>query len=635
MCGILGAFGVGGPVGSELRHRLGLGAERMAHRGPDDSGSMETSDGIAVLHHRRLSIIDLSERGRQPISNASGDAWIIFNGEIYNYRAIREELQAKGYMFKTSTDTEVILLGYQEYGPDILQKLRGMFAFAIYDAKSRSVFLARDRIGIKPLYYQMADGALVVSSSLQALLKATGKSPELDAAGVYEYLFLGFVTAPGTVLTGVRKLPPAHFALFSCEGDGIKPQRYWEVGWSSSYKVPRDEQEAVELLDQKIIDAVSSRLVADVPVSVFLSGGLDSGLVASIAAELSPGPLHSFTLGFKDADKYNELADAAEVSSHLGFIHREIIIDKSEVLDFSDSFVDYQEEPNSNPIQLMVYFLSKLVRDNGIKVTLAGDGGDELFFGYNEWVRYLRFHDRYARILDVIPKGGGRFVAACLNPLLPAWPKYDMVLRLLRGEHLYYASQGFTGNILSKILNPGFKTFSERGRDAVSRLTEDYRNSGIAEKSYLNWMRYVTLKTHLVEDYMGRSDNMGMANGIEIRVPLLDHNLVEYAFGLPGELLLAGHDKKHLMKKVAERHMPKEFIYRKKRGFSGPINIWLRHILKDRISVLKEFNKEQQIFTDSFVDSMTRPLPEKGMNWAAFWGVYNLAEWFNKLRQTA
>jgi len=632
MCGILGIYSKDKkPISNNFIQSARRASGRIAYRGPDDSGEFFSQAFEAALFHRRLSIIDLSDSGHQPMSNENKQYWIVFNGEIYNYKSLKIELQKKGHQFQSNSDTEVILHGYEEYGPNILEKLRGIFAFALYDQKCHQLFIARDRLGVKPLYYHFLGDCLAFSSSLHALVQLTSQNTELDYQNIYEYLYLGMVQAPNTVLKGYFKLPPGHFALIKAGATEIKPIQFWEVDQNPQVQIPTDENELIEQLDFLVTDAVKSRLVADVPISVFLSGGLDSGLVAAIARENYAGQIKSFSLGFKDDPRLNELKEARETASWLGTDHHEILIGQEDVLAFFPQFVKYQEEPGSNPIQMMIYFLSRLVHQTGTKVVLSGDGGDELFFGYNEWLRYLNFYQTYYAKLAVTPTWFRKALYQSTKPFLPVKPRFDIFRRLATNETFYYGWGGFKLNELNSILHPDFLDSVHSPYQTIQQLQEKYNSLALNEKNaYANWMRYVSLKTYLVEDYLNRVDNQCMANSVEGRVPLLDQNLTEFAFQLSSHSYLKNSDKKYLLKKVVERHLPKDFIYRPKRGFTAPIINWLESTSNSNFQLeLNEFNTKHAIFNHKFLNNWVTHFKLTRINPSAFWNIFNLNKWYN------
>jgi len=632
MCGILGIFSINrNPISDQLIENGRKSSQAMSHRGPDDSGEYISTVRNVALFHRRLSIIDLSNAGHQPMTNENRQLWIVFNGEIYNYKTLKAELEKKGHRFISNSDTEAILHGYEEYGTNILEKLRGIFAFGLYDQEKHQLFVARDRLGVKPLYYSFFDCSFLFSSSLHALIRVVNKKPDLDKQNIYEYLYLGMVQAPNTILKGYFKLSPGQFALIEADKNEINPVQYWEVDHNPHIQIPEDENQLIEQLDFLITDAVKSRLIADVPISVFLSGGLDSGLIASIACKNCAGQIKSFSLGFKDNPQLNELKKARETAKWLGTDHHEILIGQEDIQAFFPEFVKYQEEPNLNPIQMMIYFLSRLAHQTGTKVVLSGDGGDELFFGYNEWLRYLKFYETYYAKLAATPAWFRKALYQSSKSFLPVKPRFDILRRLAANETFYYGWGGFKLNELQEILHADFLYSVQSPYQTINELHERYDSLVINDEcSYSNWMRYVSLKTYLVEDYLSRIDNQGMANSIEGRVPLLDQYLVEFAFQLSSNYYLKNMDKKYLLKKVAEKYLPKDFIYRPKRGFTAPIIAWLDSRFKgDFIHQLKEFNSMYEIFSSKFIDNVQDFYKSQRINPSAYWSVVNLVSFFS------
>lgn len=626
MCGILGIYNYNERISEKTIISLREANVLMNHRGPDDCGEYISPTHNAALFHRRLSIIDLSDAGHQPMTNETGQLWITFNGEIYNYKSLKLELEKKGHHFISNSDTEVILHGYEEYATNILEKLRGIFAFGLYDQTKHQLFVARDRLGVKPFYYTFVNQSFIFSSSLHVLIHTVNQKPELDRQNICEYLYLGMVQAPNTILKNYFKLSPGHFSLIDQTTSEINSVQYWEVDHNPYVQIPEDENELIEKLDFYVTDAVKSRLVADVPISVFLSGGLDSGLIAAIARENYSGQIKSFSLGFKDDPRLNELKEARETAEWLGTDHHEILIEQDDVQEFFPQFVKYQEEPSSNPIQMMIYFLSRLVHQTGTKVVLSGDGGDELFFGYNEWLRYLNFYETYYSKLVSTPAWFRRALYRSTKPFLPVKPRFDIFRRLANNQTFYYGWGGFKLNELDAILNPDFLNSVQSPYQTIQQLQEKYNDLALNDKSdYVNWMRYVSLKTYLVEDFLNRVDNQCMANSVEARVPLLDQYLVEIAFQLASHSYLKNNDKKYLLKKMAEKHLPRDFIYRPKRGFSSPILKWLDSSLKNGFyDVVIEFNHKYQIFNTKFLNNLFHYYQSSRINPGAFWSIINL-----------
>jgi len=430
MCGICGVFNLQLNTGLTEFQLKGMNST-MQHRGPDDAGVWLSSDRQVGLANRRLAIIDLSPAGHQPMSNEDGTVWIAYNGEVYNFAALREGLEQAGHRFCSQTDTETLLHLYEGEGDDLVHRLRGMFAFALWDAKRRRLLLARDRVGIKPLYYAVTEGRLLFASEVKALFASGWLRPKLNRGAVLQYLALGYVPPPDTLFEGVRKLEPGH--LLVADADGLHTRRYWDLYQDIITVNGCSTHEWVERTLAKLEEAVRIRLVADVPVGVFLSGGIDSSLVAALAARHSSGPVKTFTLGFKDHPEYNELVYARRVADYLGAEAHEILIGADEVRAFFPRFADFQEEPVSNPIWFATYFVSKLARDNGVIVVLSGDGGDELFAGYNRWMEYLRVYERGWRQLRAMPAPVRQLLGGVAQSFLPRDEQREIVRRAVDG----------------------------------------------------------------------------------------------------------------------------------------------------------------------------------------------------------
>jgi asparagine synthase (glutamine-hydrolysing) len=390
MCGILGIANLrsSSPVIEEGRARRAL--DLLAHRGPDDEGMWWSANRNVLLAHRRLSIIDLSSAGHQPMGNEDGTVQIVYNGEVYNFGELRAELEARGHGFRSRTDTEVIVHGYEEYGPQIVERLRGMFALVIYDARRNELLVARDRVGIKPLYYTWVGDALAVASEIKPLLEIPGVERVLNPAALREYLAFGKVYAPNTMFAGIQKFPAAHYAIVSPSG-GMRLERYWSP-YISRLDLPGDAGEGYYTgrLLAMLEESVRLRMVSDVPVGVFLSGGVDSTANVALMSRAGAGRVHTFTAGFKGQDAFDERAVARAAARHYNTEHDEIEIDEHDLLDELPRLAYYLDEPVADATVIPIFFLSKLAREKGAVVILNGDGGDELFCGYRKYMQYLR-----------------------------------------------------------------------------------------------------------------------------------------------------------------------------------------------------------------------------------------------------
>lgn len=579
MCGILGAISV-----DQRALRFDDGAfsralDTLAHRGPDDAGTWWSDDRRVALGHRRLSIIDLSSAGHQPMSNEDGTVWIVFNGEVYNFPELRQELLERGHTFRSHTDTETIVHGYEEFGPAVVERLRGMFAFAIYDIGRRRVFLARDRVGIKPLYFTTTGGALSFASEIKALLALPDVPKELDAEALREYLAFGKVMAPATMFEGIRKLHAGHTMLIEADG-GVVTRPYWSP-YDASIDAPADAGEEYyrDRLFDLLEESVRLRMVSDVPVGVFLSGGVDSTANLALMTKIGGGGVRTFTAGFKGEESYDERAIARRAAEHYGATHHEIEITREDLVRHLPELAWYLDEPVSDPTVIPIYFLSQLARREGAVVILNGDGSDEILCGYAKYLKYLKVH-RYWGALNGVPR-----------PLLRAAHGVGSRLGLngVPGELLARAAQGhelYVGGTSALKSVRGFRDVVDGGsRSVYAGITEERTRFDAMRSSddYAEWLSYWGMRSEVEPVFLYRADRMGMASSVEIRVPFLDHKLVEFAMQMPQHLKYRDGTAKYLLKKALEPIVPHEFLYRRKQGFCVPVREWAGAMMIDEI----------------------------------------------------
>ena len=630
MCGILGLYNFKSGFNESLVNRARSASELIEHRGPDDSGEYIYQN--VALFHKRLSIIDVSKAGHQPMFDYSGNYVIVYNGEIYNYQELKKILLNKGYNFKSNSDTEVLLNLYIEYGSDCLYMLSGMFAFAIYDIKKNYLFVARDRIGIKPLYYSFFDNVFSFSSSLKSLIHINRDLFDLSEQNIYEYFYLGFVQAPKTVFKNILKLNPGHYIKINSDIKEVSQKKYWDVDNNYKNLEGKNENQIIEELNEIIVDSVISRSVSDVPISILLSGGIDSGLITSILSKKIKN-ISTFTIGFENKHNENDFLEANITSKYFNTNHKEIVLSYEEVMNNFSSYQNYQEEPNYNPTQILFYVLSHYVKESGIIVTLAGDGGDELFWGYNEWNRYLKLNNSLYSTVNKSPGFIKNILKFSVLNLLPAKPGFDVLRRAADNENIYYGWGAFRKNEINKYFNEDYLNKYENPYSTIEKIYNDFSELKNIKKDIVNWFRYVSLKTYLTEDYMNRGDNMGMANGVEIRVPFLDNKLIEYAFSIPSNLLLRENSTKYLLKKVAEKHLSSEILNRPKTGFSPPVLNWLNSYMNNDFNEkLIDFNNKFQIFDTKFLNRIKEIMNSKRINPSAFWAIYDLISYYYNVR---
>ncbi len=564
MCGIAGIVGIGSaPAGLVAVRRM---MEVIRHRGPDDAGDF-AAENIA-FGMRRLSIIDLAQ-GHQPIWTERGTG-IVFNGEIYNYRALRGELEARGHRFRTQSDTEVIARLYDEEGMGCLDRLEGMFAICLYDPRNRKLFLARDRLGKKPLYYGEIGGVFYFASEIKAILAALGARPELDLQAVHDYLTLRYVPGPGTIWRGIEKLEPATVLTLDLESRRASQARFWSVAFRSEPIDPaRDYAREFEVL---LLEAVQKRLVAsDVPVGVLLSGGIDSSAVAAAAVELGHRAFHTFSVAFADGGESDETPYARQVASRLGTRHAEVVIDQKQFLDFLPDFVRFADEPLADLASVPLYYVGKLARRD-VTVVLSGEGADEILAGY-DMEQLAKRLDRL-HLLGFLP----RPAIAALARLSPA-PYRSWLRALAKGGWSGILAEG--GAHITNVWREREK--SALWRDAGShRATSRLIGAWYGETSSpqpIDQLQEVYCRSWLVEDLLMKADKMSMANSLELRCPFLDHRLVEWSARLPLAWKVgtarSGYRSKKILREFAKSRLPAAIIERKKRGFPVPAYRWL------------------------------------------------------------
>jgi len=568
MCGICGKlnFAHDASVSPALIKAM---ADTIAHRGPDDVGYHVS--GQVGLGFRRLSIIDLSS-GHQPISNEDGTVWIIFNGEIYNYQELRAFLLARGHRFSTKTDTEVIIHLYEEVGPQCLEKLRGMFAFAIWDENTKSLFLARDRVGIKPLYYSLTDTSLVFGSEIKAILADPSVLREIDSEIVDRFLTFLYLPGEETLLKGVRKLAPGSYLLAK---DGrAEIRQYWDLHFSKPAVKP-DLEETESALRDLLADTVKLHMIADVPVGVLLSGGVDSTGVLSFAAGMTDKATSSYTVGFSDAGVADERPFASLAAAKYGSRHHDMTISAADFANFLPRYVWHMEEPVCEPPAIAMYFVSKLAREF-VTVLLSGEGGDEAFAGYSNY-RNIVWLERFKRLVSPFQGLASDVVGAVSSALhMPRIGKYAPMIRAHFPDYYYSRTSNpfrYSGNGLGTLYSGDFlgAVNRERATEPVRKLLVNVKG-----ESTLDQMLYIDTKTWLPDDLLIKADKMTMANSLELRVPLLDHRVLEFAAGLPSDFKLRGFTTKYLLKRTLANRVPAEILNRKKAGFPVPYERWLR-----------------------------------------------------------
>jgi asparagine synthase (glutamine-hydrolysing) len=601
MCGIAGIVSPSGKLTTEQVRRL---RDALQHRGPDAAGVWpEHPDArtICALGHRRLSIIDLSEAGRQPMSNAAGTVWITFNGEIYNYLSLRAELEQRGYRFRTRTDTETILAAWERWGTDCVKHLRGMFAFALWDEPRRQLFLARDRVGKKPLFYTQLGDRFLFASELQALLADLDVPRAINLAAIERYLTLGYIPAPDTGFAAIHKLPPAHSLLLKVTPEGFTQQleRYWQLNYFPKLKLSAAEAHAA--LRDKLTKATRLRLMSDVPLGAFLSGGIDSSIVVGLMAQLSRERVKTFSIGFAEAS-FNETPHARRIAEKWNTDHHEFIIEPK-ALEILPKLVRHYGEPYADSSAVPTFYLSQLTRQH-VTVALNGDGGDESFAGYERY-----FGNRMAAWMQSVP--GGPWLGKNLSRLLPdsANPKHRLrtLQRFLSVSALPTAQRyaHWVGNFHDaeqhELMRPEFAAQLQtiRQPDYLASLF-----APLADYDPVDACMSVDVQSYLPFDLLVKVDIASMANSLEARSPLLDHEVMEFAARLPISLKAPGLSQKQLLKQVFADLLPPANVNRRKMGFGVPLAVWFRHDLRDytREALLSQSTRLYEFFHAAVIE---------------------------------
>ena len=588
MCGIAGVLVPTGHSRERLERDASAMADCMAHRGPDDHGLWSDVEAGIALTHRRLSIVDLSPAGHQPMISADGRFVISYNGEVYNFQDLRPELEARGIVFRGHSDTEVMLEAFAAYGvAPTVKRLIGMFAIAVWDRRERTLTLVRDRLGIKPLYWAKFGGLFMFGSELKALRAYPGWEPRIDRSAVASYMRFNYVPAPLTIYQGVHKLEPGTILTLPWGGEP-KTERFWDArqiaraGLTDPLRA--GDAEITERLETLLLDAVKRRMVADVPVGAFLSGGVDSSTVVALMQAANAGPVRTYSIGF-DIDGYDEAKHAAAVAQHLQTEHTELTVTAKDALDVVPHLPDYYDEPFADSSQIPTYLVSAMTRRH-VTVALSGDGGDELFGGYNRY----RLAQRFWRTLSMLPQPVRHSLAQGLRALPPdRWSRLSEILpQQVRprqaGDKLHKLASILAlddvGALYRRLVtqwDPATVMPGENEPKGVlwdPTLANDFAGS-------LERMQFLDLVTYLPDDILTKVDRASMAVGLEARVPLIDHRVVEFAWRIPRRDLVRDGLSKWPLRQVLYRHVPRALIERPKTGFSIPLGEWLRGPLRD------------------------------------------------------
>ena len=624
MCGICGVFNFDGQtVSKELLQRMN---NTLVHRGPDGEGYF-IGPNIG-LGHRRLSIIDI-EGGKQPMGNEDGSIQVVFNGEIYNFLELKKDLEIKGYRFRTKSDTETIVYGYEEWGEDFVQKLRGMFAIVLWDSRNQKLLLLRDRVGKKPLYYHLGKDRILFASEIKALISDQSIPREIDPIALDSYLSFGYVPSPLSIFKAIRKLAPAHIAV--CRPGHYSVRQYWHLDMGHE-TASRSEEDVLEELKALFDKAVRLRLISDVPLGAFLSGGVDSSaVVASMAYLVENGPVKTATIGFSDKT-FDELEYARVVARRYQADHTEFVVNP-DALGVLEEIVWHLDEPFADASAIPTYYVSKMARQK-VTVALSGDGGDEIFAGYINRYYMNRLEDRIRKNLPHFVKQN------ILGPMGEIYPKADFLPRPLRlkrflsnlshtFEAAYFRDMSFyfLPEMKEKLYHSDFKT-AVKDFNAFDILGDHFkvnRNPDITTR-----VQYVDIKTYLPEDILVKVDRMSMAHALEVRAPILDHKLMEYVGSLPSNLKLKGKESKYIFKKMLEDRLPPNILYRRKQGFSIPLASWLRNEMKGFVeeTLFPTQNGLSTFFNPKYIEGMWRSHLSGRQDYAyPLWGLIMFSLW--------
>ncbi|MBM4340292.1 MAG: asparagine synthase (glutamine-hydrolyzing) [Deltaproteobacteria bacterium] len=596
MCGICGEIDFNNGVRVESVRQM---TNVLAHRGPDDEGMVFIKDGHVVeikkpfeiplgrngfevgLGHRRLSIIDLSAAAHQPMCNENGTIWIVYNGEIYNFQILRKELEQKGHSFKSNSDTEAILHAYEEWGVECLNYFRGMFAIAIWDSKLQRLFMARDRLGKKPLVYFHQNGYFAFASEIKALLQLPTIEKRVSGYAIHDYLTYQYVPSPDTIFEGIKKLPPAHYLLYD-HNKGIRIERYWRLHFNEKNRNDSDLGELQDRIRTGLEESVKLRLISDVPLGAFLSGGIDSSLIVGIMAMLSGKPVKTFSIGFEEKD-FDELDYARIVSNHFSTEHHEFIV-QPDAIEILPKLAWYYNEPFADSSAIPTYYVARMTKDY-VKVVLTGDAGDENFAGYPRYLRskWLIFFLKLPKVLR------SNYFPLLLRMIAQFHWREKTFNRMAAYVESLSSNQARNYAEQVKIINAGEKEglYSPEFMEAVGKMDSfDYLINKFNETEaddLIEQLLYLDINTYLPEDLLVKMDIATMANSLEARVPFLDHQFMEFIATVPPRLKLKGTISKYILKQAFSDFLPQSVIQRKKMGFGVPVARWFRNELKNYI----------------------------------------------------
>jgi asparagine synthase (glutamine-hydrolysing) len=637
MCGICGVWEYGASEGSIDTSLIARMRDEMTHRGPDDSGDLLFDNHRGGFGFRRLSIIDLSAAGHQPMHGCDQNTWLVFNGEIYNHAELRIGLEAHGHKYASRTDSETIIHLYEERGLDFIHDIEGDYAMALWDAAKQQLVLVRDRIGVKPLYFYQRDGRFVFASEIKAILQHPAVTADIDEQSLYHYLTFLTTPAPTTLFRDIQKLPAGHVLTLKRDGT-LDIQQYWDA-LPPAQPIIRDESAHCREILRLLRDSIRKRMMSDVPFGVFLSGGVDSSANVALMSEMMSRPVETFTVGFSDAEYLNELQSARRIANQFGTNHHEVIISEKEMQEFLPRLVFHQDEPIADPVCVPLYYVSQLARDSGTIVVQVGEGSDEIFSGYDNYVRHLRIYESFWRHAEALPRALRRALSTLSRPALEATGRKRAAIELIRrlgaDEPLFWGGavvydETFKPRVLSQSLRERMNGLSSL------RVVEPYLKRIERERpqsDFLARMTYLELKLRLPELLLMRVDKITMATSVEARVPFLDHHLVEYALSLPRSLKVEGTTGKHILKRALEDILPHDLLYEPKRGFGAPVREWFREGLGGWFDehLINSTMRRRDLLDYGFVARMLEEHRSRKRDWGFhLWALLNLSLWFER-----
>lgn len=628
MCGISGIFDFASAKAVVRQSELEAMNAAIAHRGPDDRGFWSNPAAGIWLGHQRLSILDLSENGHQPMQGRDGSV-IVFNGEIYNFRELRKCL--RNQQFLSESDTEVLLRLYEQRRQAMLGDLNGMFALAIWDPGADELFLARDRIGIKPLYYTEANGVFAFSSELKGLLTLPWVARELDEEAVYHFLTFNKLSPPATMFKGIHKFHPGH--AMRVGRNGI---RRYEAFWEVSYDCPIEhtEEELAEQAMANLRRAVEYRMVSDVPVGAFLSGGVDSSAIVGLMSGMADRPVKTYSIGFQGAPNYDERERANRISEIFQTEHFEKEVSRQEIIDFLPHVVDIYDEPLADPTSIPIYFICRIAHEMGSKVVLTGDGADELYCGYRGWLRYEKFQPYFEQI-SKLPRSLLRAAAFAAGKRNQNSVLHEMLSRAASGQEFFWGGAGglkesakqslISTDFANRMCHVDIHMHIADLRRAFEDAAPTGRHGEIGD-----WMTFVGVKDIIPNFYLARADRLGMAQSIELRVPFLDHENVSFAMALEHQWKTRGGEPKYLLKRALEGLLPRETLYRRKQGFCVPLDEWMGPLIVDYLEVsLAPFCRDTDYFNcDAVAQLISAARAGNTQVTPVLWNIYFFITWY-------